>query len=225
MPVAREIFELVHAISSHLEQEPERPEGADEVLGRLRDVPLTVEAAADLPPQIPVLAETLERAIGCIPRPRLGRIAQAIDAAKGRLRWRVDDGLYYDHGAEVGSGYAMGNMHCNLVGPHRAVFPAQDFLLGLFLLGPRILYRDHDHDAPEFYLNLTGPTGWRFAKGPWLEYPAGSMLWNEPNSVHSTRVYETPFLSVFAWSRDVHAKCRVVAADDWITTEDWLREN
>ena len=224
MTVPQEIQELVMAIKAHLENEAGFKEGIDEVVSRLAEIPLTSEVAANLPPQIPALRDTLDDAIRCIPRPQLGPIAQSIDAAKHHLHWRVDEGHYYRKGADVGSGYAEGNMHCNLIGPNHAVFPAKDFLLGLFLLGPRILYRDHEHVAPEFYFNLTGPTGWRFDKGPWQDHAAGAMIWNAPNSVHSTRVYDTPFLSVFVWSRDVHVKCRVVPSDDWITIEDWLRD-
>ncbi len=38
--------------------------------------------------------------------------------------------------------------------------------MGLFVIAPHVLYRDHAHAAPELYLPLTGPHGWRFAPGP-----------------------------------------------------------
>ena len=106
-------------------------------------------------------------------------------------------------------------MHCKLIAPEGGVFQADDLELGLFLLAPRVLYRDHNHLAPELYLSLTGPTGWRFGIGPWRDFPAGALIWNECQQIHATRVYGQPFLSVYAWVRDAHSLCQVVPADDW----------
>ena len=138
------------------------------------------------------------------------------------LQWRVDEGGFYAKGSDVGDGYRRGNLHALLVGPEDCPFVANDFLLGFFLLSPKTLYRDHKHLAPEIYVPLTGPSGWRFDQGAWKDHTAGSAIYNPPNLVHATRVYETPFLALFAWSQDIGSACEVVFAGDWENVEKEL---
>jgi hypothetical protein len=98
--------------------------------------------------------------------------------------------------------------------------PADDFELGLFLIAPKTLYRDHRHKAPELYVTLTGPHEWRFGVGEsWTEYEAHTPIWNEPMQVHATLVRDIPFLALFAWTRDVMADATVVRAPDWAEIE------
>lgn len=150
-------------------------------------------------------------------------LRDALMASKDALCWQVDAGTYYSAGAEVGEAYQTGNMHTVLVGPNDAVISSDTFLLGLFLLAPRTLYRDHKHAAPEIYVPLTGPTGWRFDKHSWEDHPAGSVIVNPPHHVHATRVYDVPFLAIFAWTQDIGSGCEVVEAADWLQIERYLR--
>ena len=41
-------------------------------------------------------------------------------------------------------------------------YVSEELRLGLFLLEPNIFYKDHKHEAPELYINLTNGTEWRF---------------------------------------------------------------
>ena len=142
-------------------------------------------------------------------------LKSALMAGYNQLQWRVDEGGFYAKGADVGDGYRRGNLHALLVGPEDCPFVANDFLLGFFLLSPNTLYRDHKHLAPEIYIPLTGPSGWRFDQGAWEDRPAGSAIYNAPNFVHATQVYETPFLALFGWLQDIGSACEVVFAGDW----------
>ena len=104
-----------------------------------------------------------------------------------------------------------------------ASFPLRDFELGLFLVAPRTLYRDHRHLAPELYVPLTGPHEWRFGTGEsWTEYSAHTPIWNDPMQIHATLVREVPFLALFAWTRDVAADAVIVPATDWAEIEAGL---
>jgi hypothetical protein len=94
--------------------------------------------------------------------------------------------------------------------------------MGLFFLQPYTFYRDHDHEASEMYFNLTGPHGFRFDVNGWSDYPADSIIWNAPRLPHATRVYNIPFLCLFAWVGNLECLCRVVEADDWAQLEDEL---
>jgi len=161
-------------------------------------------------------------AIAAIDAPDLQNLKSALLAASDHLRWKVDDGGYYDAGDDVGDGYRSGNMHSLLLGPQDAVVHSSDHLLGLFLLAPWTLYRDHKHLAPEIYIPLTGPSGWRFDLREWVDYPASSRILNPPNMVHATRVYDRPFLALFAWTNHIASKCRGVDAGDWAETESLL---
>ena len=51
---------------------------------------------------------------------------------------------------------------------------------------------------------------------------AGSFIWNAPRERHAARVYEQPFISVFAWLENVNSPCQVLHFDDWDEIEQSL---
>ncbi|MEZ5911888.1 MAG: dimethylsulfonioproprionate lyase family protein [Paracoccaceae bacterium] len=159
-----------------------------------------------------VIAEWLGPALGalCADEPAL---AQAIAAASGDLCWITYDG----YGADIGPDFPRAHAFASLVGVEPdAAIAAQDFDLGLFLIAPHVLYRDHCHAAPELYAPLTGPHGWRFAPdAPLALLPAHQPIWNEPHAPHLTKVGPTPFLCIYAWTRDAEAPAAIVPARDW----------
>jgi hypothetical protein len=214
---------LVQAIRARIEQHADLHAGIGDVLRKLdRASPRAGKPATaqSLPPH---RQEALARAIRNIPRPQLSSVAEAVEMAADRLVWRVDRGLYYAHDADVGEGYLNGNMHCILVGPDGCAFTSDEILMGLFFLSPRTLYRDHNHTAPELYMNLTGPTGWRFDVGAWGDKAPGAVIWNDPMAVHATRIYDQPWLAVFVWPDEIDASCNVVPASDWGDIEAGLQ--
>ena len=68
-------------------------------------------------------------------------LAHAIHAACPHLNWMTFDGYPI---AEVGAEFAKGHAYASLIGEHAAL-PAVDWDMGLFLIAPNILYRDHQH--------------------------------------------------------------------------------
>lgn len=181
----------------------------------IADLKFLPDEVLEVEPQIPAHQALLDQAVSHIVDPDLCSVRDALLAAKEQLHWRVDDGGFYPKDADVGQGYLRGNMHALLVGPERAPFYSADLLMGFFLLAPHVLYRDHNHLAPEAYLPLTGPTGWRFGQGPWRDMPANQLIVNAPLEVHATRVDAVPFLALFAWTQDISARCNVIPASDW----------
>lgn len=144
-------------------------------------------------------------------------LASAIAAAAPALAWVTYDA--YDRVA-IGEAFAAGHCFASLAG-EGAPYPATDFDAGLFLIAPHVLYRDHHHAAPELYLPLTGPHGWRFRPGDALQWlPAGEPVWNDPWQPHATMTGDLPLLCIFVWMRDVAAPARVVPATDWSVLED-----
>lgn len=139
-------------------------------------------------------------------------LADAIARARPHLSWTVYD-AYPE--AEIGRRFARCHAFAEVVGPGAAI-EATDFDVGLFLIGPHVLYRDRHHLAPELYLPLTGPTRWRFGAGmPWETKGAGEPIWNPPNRVHATIVDAVPLLCLYAWTRDVMVPALVDPAPDW----------
>ncbi|GAB1362198.1 hypothetical protein MASR1M32_14340 [Rhodobacter sp.] len=136
----------------------------------------------------------------------------AIAAAAPHLRWIIYDGYPPQ---EVGTDFIRSHAFCSLIG-EAASIPAQDFDLGIFLIAPHVLYRDHAHPAPELYAPLTGPHGWRFGPDrPLVQKPAHRPVWNPAHQPHLTKVGAVPFLCLFGWTRDVWLPAHMIPASDW----------
>ena len=144
-------------------------------------------------------------------------LARAIANAADRLDWVEFDAYPRD---QIGEAFATGHAFASILGG-AAPFAAADFDLGLFLIAPHVLYRDHNHAAPELYAPLTGPHGWRFGPGrPLTLKPAHQPVWNPPHRPHLTKVGVVPFLCLFVWTRDVNHPAHVIPADDWAALEE-----
>jgi hypothetical protein len=134
-----------------------------------------------------------------------GALADAVAEAAPLLTW-----VTYDRypQADIGA-FATQHAFASLAG-EGAPFAADDFDLGLFLIAPGVFYRDHQHAAPELYVPLTGPHGWRFEVGAaFVSKPAHEPVWNPPWQVHATQVGDMPFLCLFSWLRDVQQPARI----------------
>jgi hypothetical protein len=143
-------------------------------------------------------------------------LAAAIARAAPHLNWLTFDSYPAD---QIGQGFGFGHAYASILGED-AVIPARDFDLGLFLVAPHVLYRDHHHAAPELYAPLTGPHGWRFGPDAPLEIKAAhEPVWNEPWRPHLTKVGPVPFLCLFGWTRDVNGAPLVIQAGDWAELE------
>lgn len=131
-------------------------------------------------------------------------LAAAIASVEDQLHW-ARSSSYTD--ALLGEGFTANYGWCHIIGPS-GFFPGDDFLFGLLLLGPNRHYRDHYHPAPELYLPLTPESSWRQGDGPFVEKPAGTIIWHQPNEIHATRTAAKPLLAVWAWTHNTttHAK-------------------
>jgi hypothetical protein len=163
----------------------------------------------------PVIATHLPAALDAL-APTHPALAAAIGAAAPHLPWATYDRYPPD---QIGPTFASGHAFCPLIGPD-AAHPAPEAEFGLFLIAPHLLYRDHSHPAPELYLPLTGPHGWRFGPGrPLIVKPAHHPIWNDADRPHLTKVGPTPFLAFYFWTRDIAAPARILPAPDWPALE------
>ena len=88
-------------------------------------------------------------------------LRKAINDAQCALHWVTYDAYPPEM---IGRRFPVAHAFASLIGGD-GLLPAADFELGLFLVAPRTLYRDHRHLAPELYVPLTGPHEWRFGTG------------------------------------------------------------
>lgn len=220
----KRIRALVEAIIDVLEKSRDTVAAADLTLQRIQTVDRGAEAFINAPGKGSRHDAVLRASINAISDPVLQGVRLALEAAKDDLVWNEDEMKYYPPGSDLGEGYVRCNLHTLLIGPGACGFHHDDFTLGLFMLGPRTLYRDHRHEAPETYINLSPRSGWRLAGGDWQDQPAGSIIFNPPYQVHATRVYAEPFLSVFSWLENIGSQCTVVPSDDWAEVERQLAE-
>lgn len=146
-------------------------------------------------------------------------LRMAINEVRPDLAWITYDAYPREM---IGRRFPVAHAFVSLIGG-TGFIPADDFELGLFLIAPKTLYRDHHHKAPELYVPLTGPHEWRFGVGEgWTEYEAHRPIWNTTMRVHATLVRDVPFLALFAWTADVDAVSTVVPAPDWPEIEAGL---
>ena len=100
-----------------------------------------------------------------------------------------------------------------IFGP-QGVYPGEDFMMGLFIIGPQQFYPTHLHQAPELYWLFSSPTEWRFGEdAPWETKPPGALHWNRPYHSHAMRTGDVPFFALWAWTRDIDGDYHIVGAE------------
>lgn len=183
-----------------------------EILNTLKKISLDSKKYIFQKPIKPPKENALFKSLNSIESKSLLPIKNSILLSLNDLNWRIDNGLFYNKNSKIGYDYLNGNMHTEIIGPINGFFKFNDFRLGLFLLEPNILYKDHRHEAPELYINLTENTSWRFNFKEWIKMDSGSIIYNEPFKVHGMKVNEIPFLSVWCWPYNSSKKCEIVTS-------------
>lgn len=221
LPGHAAVTDLVARIDAHLATITAEREGIDEVrvaLARFR----SRIAARDLPRlDAQPACGHLEAAMSLARQQAPATLVAAISAALPYLDW-VSYGAY--PAAEIGPRFPTSHAFASLAAVYDPDY-ALDFDLGLFLIAPHTLYRDHRHKAAELYLPLSGPSWWRFGTADsWQPRESGEPVWNAPFAPHATRVEEAPFLCLYSWSRDVAFPAQVIPAGDWQEIEGRLAQ-
>jgi len=208
------IIEITSFLDKKLKNKVQR-----EILNTLKNISLEKKNYNYQNPNTPPKENSLQKALKSIKSKPLIPLKKSLYLALHEIKWNIDNGSFYEKNSGIGKRYLNGNMNSELIGPINGNFKFGDFRLGLFLLEPNIFYKDHKHEAPELYLNLTNGTHWRFDNMIWEEKNAGSIVYNEPNMVHAMKVNENPFLSIWCWPYNSSKKCLLVPRKDWVELE------
>ena len=216
---------LVGSIRSKLEELGNGSRENKVLIQKIDNVNINQTALSQIPNILSEHEELLRTALDEATDPSILSIVSDIKKCLGDVTWKQDRSEFYPTGSEVGKRYIESNLHAQLIGPDGSVAKSKDFMLGVFILGPWTLYKDHNHIAPELYLNLSNKSDWRFNFGPWQRYGAGSLIWNPSKQVHATMVSEKPFLSIFAWLGHVDCFCEVHQSHDHIQIEQQLSQS
>ncbi len=135
-------------------------------------------------------------------------ISTAIGDLAQSLHWQ----RIPEHVPRPGGSFMDDYAFANLIGPG-GVYPGDDFMLGLFIIGPGQIYPDHLHAAPELYWLFSGPTEWRFSvDGPWIQKKAGELHWNNSSESHAIRTLAAPLFAAWAWTRDIDGDFSILGA-------------
>jgi hypothetical protein len=193
---------LTRGLQCHQSATPQ----VSQVLTRLAEQNLAAEVFSPPPPRTLPACALLPDAVGAALAVD-SDVAAAIAAIEADLHWQQNPA--YSDSAMRSSGYMDGYAYAEIIGP-KGFFPGSDFLLGFLILGPRRLYREHYHPAPELYWMLTGPSNWKRGAAGWEKLEAGEMRWHQPFVVHATESSNTPLLCLWAWTNDVAEPAKLV---------------
>jgi len=208
------IIEIINFLDKNINNDPQR-----NILTILKDISLEKKGYNFQTPNTPPKEKSFQKALTSIKSKSLLPLKKSLYLALNEIKWNIDNGSFYEKNSGIGKRYLNGNMNSELIGPINGNFKSGDFRLGLFLLEPNIFYKDHKHEAPELYLNLTKGTHWRFDNMIWEEKNSGSIVYNEPNMVHAMKINENPFLSIWCWPYNSSKKCILVPRKDWVELE------
>jgi hypothetical protein len=82
-----------------------------------------------------------------------------------------------------------------LTGP----MPSKRLACGVLLLGPRVTYPPHRHEADEVYVPLAGTAAWLQGNDRWRERLPGSVIHHARHESHAMRTGQEPLLALYLW--------------------------
>lgn len=144
----------------------------------------------------PVLRH-LNRAIELAKQGPLAALAELFEAVVAHLRWSQNPN-YTEANCERRflDGYAYAAFS-GPQGPIHVDAPRGGFML----MGPDVLYKDHNHAPEEVYLILTpGSAQWRLDRGEWFDVGAGDLILHRPWCLHGMRTGAEPLLAFAGWT-------------------------
>ena len=150
------------------------------------------------PQSLPVL-EYLPRMAAAKPAYRV--IVDAMIRAQAQLRF----GQSYSN-SDFGTEFLRQYGWIKMLGPE-AYWHSDRLASGFLLLGDKVTYPQHWHQAEEIYLPICGDAEWYREDLGWQKQPAGSLIHHASNIRHGTRTTGEPMIALYVWrSGDLNQK-------------------
>ena len=138
--------------------------------------------------------------------PETRALVREFVAAAEILEWRQTYSA-----ADFGPDFLDSYGWTELIGP-RGPIPSETIACGLLMLGRRIEYPAHAHEAEEIYLPLAGEALWMRSGEDFIARAPGEMIDHPGWIPHATRTVEQPMLALYVWrGGDLAAKSQIVA--------------
>lgn len=170
----------------------------------LLDWPRLAVVRATQPGRLPVCRwlDSLEP----LAAPQTRALVREFVAAAEILEWRQTYSAA-DFGPEFLDSYGWTEL-IGLRGP----IPSETVACGFLMLGPRIEYPTHAHEAEEIYLPLAGEALWMRGGEDFVARAQGAIVEHSSWTPHATRTREQPLLALYVWrGGDLAAKSKIVA--------------
>ena len=165
---------------------------APELTPFLDEWPTVLQRRRIVPASVPVL-RWLPEIQGATPE-FSGSLVAALVAAAPFLAWRRSYTA-----VEVGAAFFNNYGWTELVGLTGPV-ASEHLACGMLLLGPRVTYPRHRHEAEEIYVPLAGgPALWQGEDDHWLERPPGSVIHHARHEPHAMQTGQSPLLALYLW--------------------------
>jgi hypothetical protein len=170
----------------------------------LADWPRLTVVRATQPRRLPVCRwlDGLER----LAAPETRALVREFVAAAETLEWRQTYSAA-DFGPEFLDSYGWTEL-IGLRGP----IPSEAVACGFLMLGPRLEYPAHAHEAEEIYLPLAGDALWMRGGEDFVARAPGAIIEHSSWIPHAMRTVEQPMLALYVWrGGDLAAKSKIVA--------------
>lgn len=127
---------------------------------------------------------------------RMRPLAEALASAAPGLAWRRSYSVQ-ELGEHFYENYGWSEL-AGLTGP----VPSTELACGFLVLGPRIEYPPHCHEARELYLPLAGRASWWTPGSGWHAVEPGTGIRHARWEPHAMRTAEEPLLALYVWRSD-----------------------
>lgn len=127
---------------------------------------------------------------------------QAILANKDNLNW-----VYGYDTDDMTESLTKNFAYAELMGSEGS-YLANNFTIGLVLLGPNTFYPSHYHSTREIYFLLYGKAHWYYKNNFLGLKKEGELIYHDTNAIHAMKTFESPMLSLFTWTGDNSKKSK-----------------
>ena len=172
------------------------------VLNGLKNLPSEMNEAV-IPDSQEVVRYWDEVSTNCAPI--LKTLAEAARDCAKSFRWICNENYRGYPGFE--EHFFKNEAYTEIFGPN-GLLVADNFRLGLFMLGDNTWYPFHSHEATELYHVLSGTAIWQQSDKIERKHPPGTAIYHSEWETHAMQTTE-PLLAMWTWTGAIEVPIRV----------------